>query len=32
MWALLPASVSASHRLQGVTLAACAYLVAIKIL
>ena len=32
MWALLPASVSGSRRLQGVTLAASAYLVAIKIL
>jgi alpha-1,6-mannosyltransferase len=32
MWALLPASVSGSRRLQAVTLAASAYLVAIKIL
>jgi alpha-1,6-mannosyltransferase len=32
MWALLPASVSGSRRLQGVTLAASGYLVAIKIL
>ncbi|MGD0196694.1 MAG: glycosyltransferase 87 family protein [Solirubrobacteraceae bacterium] len=32
MWALLPASVSGSRRLQGVTLGACAYCVAIKIL
>jgi alpha-1,6-mannosyltransferase len=32
MWALLPAAVSSSRRLQGVTLAASAYLVAMKIL
>jgi alpha-1,6-mannosyltransferase len=32
LWALLPASVSGSRRLQVLTLAACAYLVAIKIL
>jgi len=32
MWALLPACVSPSRRLQGVTLAASAYCVAIKIL
>jgi hypothetical protein len=32
MWALLPASVSASRRLQAVTLVASAYLVAIKII
>jgi alpha-1,6-mannosyltransferase len=32
MWALLPASFSSSRRLQGVTLGACAYCVAIKIL
>jgi alpha-1,6-mannosyltransferase len=32
MWALLPASFSASRRLQGATLVACAYCVAIKIL
>jgi alpha-1,6-mannosyltransferase len=32
MWALLPASFSSSRRLQGATLAACAYCVAIKIL
>jgi len=32
IWLLAPASVSSSRRLQGATLAACAYLVAIKIL
>jgi alpha-1,6-mannosyltransferase len=31
LWALLPASLSASRRLQAVTLASCVYLLAIKI-
>ena len=32
LWALLPASISSNRRLRAVTLVACAYLVAIKVL